>query len=1250
MSAQYQNIEQFHAADEQAASTSPSPVRRDPVKDADDNFTRKRQRLDDGGAIMRAISTDPDSPSRANTSPHKEMIAMTIREHSPRSPSPAAEPEHRHTATEPSADQSPAPALAYSVALLDGSRDDSTSPPVIEIIDDEDDPSTSTTVQLSAEDLFRQFPYHERYRSALQTLHIMTDHVQKSKLELYYELCCYHCLHCLDQDIPFDLLPLLAQWLQSLPEDTIARLQSFYVSKAAFWIDFADLVEKLLKRRYLWMTALNSGQDDDLSRYPFGDDFRDDVAVEEAFSDFFSAYVRLCSQLFLVDAHLLRQSRIEGTYSSPLMSEKHLYHLDQILRAERAPLFHLIHKQHHIDIREMGNRLHTAFLAARGAHNLLGLADEAFGKLPMILQNQISIYMCQVLGTLGWTVCRDPAARGGIDPEEFYHEALSFFRKYAGELQEPAKIIDAGMARELVSCFSSLVQEICQWSDSSAESLADEILDIEAWGSPSASSASNAQTEANTIDYRQQPEILPVLIANTWKFNLLRKYIVKGRMELRVMSITFMDEALVNLYQEYNNQGSSDKHAVLNHLADVLLRGRVVDYIISADSHPQLISRSGNVAGFLVVTDRWADSQADAVWNIVAHSPDPRMITATMKMLHTIINLMSSADHLYLCMKLHDLPVESYTTEILRFLRELITRLLDRNTSVDWTLRNVSARPWNVCVRLLQDSAPRNGATKHDLDLNAEVDDLLRFMARIIPELDQQSIYERCLEQINARSTKATGSVRTIYILSTFANMMPLQQNADMVRQIVEELPSFVETEARHGQHRYQLLALQHRLDLLASLACKTGQLIPRELYRRLWDHTIGQRALSNQARDAAWERLLQAVKVAPENDFCQQLISTYVPTMDPQYFTSGLYDFVANYNFPLTRRTIQIDDVEHSLLQIPGGDLLWSLALSSPPGTIEELAARDLAVRYTQASCNQQEVAIPEIEIAHIELVERCMKELRSAFAALRNSLSENGQDSQMRFSRVLMFLKLMLEMVRQKPELNRGRRADSKAEPMDAGILAANAITIRYQIANDRQSITIAPDRTITDLYLTLCRATQCSKVNLFAAGQKLDITLRANQTIADAKIDGQLLVQPVQRDETAQVVNAPSAGFSEFETKLVQHFDEMFRWMDTDDAKSQLVSKLPQPMRQYVLLEMQLFNFLTLFPYRSTITNSVTAGEATLESLFRPGKFFQSKYAVHAIHSKLKGQLRTVSKDLPNRCNQILIWSSHHSMRHS
>lgn len=181
MSAQHHEIEQLPATDEQVTLASPSPPRRNPEPDADDNFTRKRQRLDDGGAVLRAVSTDPDSPSKAITSPHKEMVAMTIREQSPPSPSPVPDESHDRTHTGPRSSPESTPSNPY--IMFDGTREAPHSPPVIEIIDDdEDDLPAGIFVQLSAEDYFKQFPYTNRFQGhALHAVRGITEHVAKSK-------------------------------------------------------------------------------------------------------------------------------------------------------------------------------------------------------------------------------------------------------------------------------------------------------------------------------------------------------------------------------------------------------------------------------------------------------------------------------------------------------------------------------------------------------------------------------------------------------------------------------------------------------------------------------------------------------------------------------------------------------------------------------------------------------------------------------------------------------------------------------------------------------------------------------------------------------------------------------------------------------------------------------------------------------------------------------------------------------------
>lgn len=182
MSARDHDLEQSHAADDLTTSTpsTPSPRRRDPEEDADANFTRKRPRLDqNGGASLRAMSTDSDSPSKALTSPHKEMVAMTIREQAAVSPSP--EEDDARDPSSPSRSRASTPTTLP--VMVDGAGDDPKSPPVIEIVDDEDEDDlvAKFTVQPDAEAYFRQFPYHGTFRNALEALREITNHIQKSK-------------------------------------------------------------------------------------------------------------------------------------------------------------------------------------------------------------------------------------------------------------------------------------------------------------------------------------------------------------------------------------------------------------------------------------------------------------------------------------------------------------------------------------------------------------------------------------------------------------------------------------------------------------------------------------------------------------------------------------------------------------------------------------------------------------------------------------------------------------------------------------------------------------------------------------------------------------------------------------------------------------------------------------------------------------------------------------------------------------
>jgi ubiquitin carboxyl-terminal hydrolase 34 len=637
-------------------------------------------------------------------------------------------------------------------------------------------------------------------------------------------------------------------------------------------------------------------------------------------------------------------------------------------------------------------------------------------------------------------------------------------------------------------------------------------------------------------------------------------------MSSRVMGIATMDTALVELWREFSKIDPTCYHPVIQYLAEFLLRGQVVDYIVSVDSHPQLISRSANIAGFLVIAHRWSDSQADSVWKTVSSSPDPRVVAATMTMFRGIIQLMTTSARLYLCTKLYELPLDRYTLDILRFFRTLTTTLHEHNNvrTIDYDEVAVTARPWNICIRVIRNTAPSRHADKNQLELQAEAMNQLQYLITAIPTTERYTIYRECAQQIADGSEEATGNYRILCLLAQYPhpNDAPFfRENKDLMRSILGEISAFVEREVLGGPHVCQMQALQIRLELLKLTISHPAMVIPEDLYEVLCDHLVGQKAMSNEARDMAWTILVQALQRSPQDDFCSQLVSSYFPTMDTRFYTSGAFEFVANYSFPITRQEVRTEQGSDSLLQIPGADLLWPMLLSSNPGTIEDRAARVLAIRYVKV-IEMNSVTVPEVEKAHVALVEQCMQKLRIAMEVLpkHSSGTTSAQhSSEVHIERVLLFQKLLLGYVRQRPELNRGRRIDSKVDAMDTDVPEGDIVPVRYQCGNDRSCVTMAAEDTLEDLYRRLCHISGFTKINLFAKGHHLKVFDSPAVKLSDYDFGGQVIVQRADGAEQTRPLLELAAGSSVFETAIVKHFDEMFAWMDSTNTTSYLVSVL-------------------------------------------------------------------------------------------
>lgn len=178
MSSRDHDLVQSVAADEPAITIPASPPRRDPVEDADASFTRKRPRLDHGNNSRGPMSPEPELPLHTAASPREKQVEMTIRSHPPSSPAPLGDDDSNANAFS----EDSLLARDDSPIIIPSSEVEPASPPVMVI--DDDDPALAFTVQLDAEDHFRQFPFARagNYSSMVRDL---TQHINTGMCPLH---------------------------------------------------------------------------------------------------------------------------------------------------------------------------------------------------------------------------------------------------------------------------------------------------------------------------------------------------------------------------------------------------------------------------------------------------------------------------------------------------------------------------------------------------------------------------------------------------------------------------------------------------------------------------------------------------------------------------------------------------------------------------------------------------------------------------------------------------------------------------------------------------------------------------------------------------------------------------------------------------------------------------------------------------------------------------------------------------------
>ena len=691
--------------------------------------------------------------------------------------------------------------------------------------------------------------------------------------------------------------------------------------------------------------------------------------------------------------------------------------------------------------------------------------------------------------------------------------------------------------------------------------------------------------ERGLANHGLSTEELADLLQLSWKFDTLKKCIVEGRMEIRAQGVDSMSHELVQKHKEYvENRMPPTEHPIAQFLTEFLSINKFVQYLVGVESHPQLIHRSYNIIGFLVVTGRLTNTDTDTIWKAIATSHESRSGEAILNMLLQCLNWCNYSTLLYLVEKLNETPVQAFDGKMMNFATRVIDFLRQKWEEESIPGTKLDMPPFDFYIRLIRQSAPdgpnspENGRTVHDWAVWR-----LRHLLPVGPsDQAREKIFTECVSDISDPKLSASGSI------SAITQLLGNQQE-DLVRHLAQDMKltsilvedffrmirAGTDLKASPTLMHERLAIRLHLLNLVILIAPDT--LEPKSALL-LWDILVGSKAIHDSARDAAWDTLINVARHSKtRNSYIDLCISQFLPSLHPRFLVPGCLAFA-----DMVRQYI----TQSAESRLPGeqlsgptaAELMWHLSLSVPSGKagMEHRAIGMLIGLYLDSPDAHQRSREANDSL-HVELVERCINQLTAAASRLKafNDGTSSGEDEPMvvivsedevqaqrlSFVRSLMILKEFVGGVRSHPMYSPPPQEPAKL-PKGFEEVRGDPITIKYQAFSegrknsDINTFMIGGLETVYDLSRKLKSLTRFNKFTAIAGGQRLDLESIYDRKLQDLDFPSKGLLLIRKASDAGSMPDFSVSGLRPMEVEILRHFDDLYRLLNMEESLARLV----------------------------------------------------------------------------------------------
>ncbi|KAL5003429.1 hypothetical protein BDV10DRAFT_154983 [Aspergillus recurvatus] len=1193
------------------------------MEEIDPQSTRKRPRLDSGSGACESLpapdeasaplpETAPDAPAKADQEaavPNRPASRMTINMKSPTTADkrPSA-PEDTLTG-EPDADTDASARTSggqpSNVVSLSSSPAQSPEIEVAELEDMDQDPNTTNWKSL---DEALRDPLVADVVQLREQVHLPDsfpvldqDREPRENLE---EICLY-----IEKGSEHDTIvfTMVKQWLDDVANSLENFTNETFMDSKLFWDDVPMLADCLLRR---------------------ADQFRPDDSAEfwRCLEGFLINYIRLAFRLIHLDAQLL--GRLVNEIDPPeldLMSRNYLYSLGWFLSYDKNPFYVALQRQYGHEVSNMIARLNDRVLAApiNGVQCLSAYTSSIAALIPRWPQlSQPLIQALRVVHDLAEPRNNHSGYSADdhlTDPHEhqqvmntIYSLVRSIDALYQAHITKKSPWITNEASATVLRHLSNTYMALCNQSASLASQVADDL--------------------SIHVPEDAPPISLPVIVFYGWRFGVLKKHIMDGRMELRVAGIDTMQGDFVNVYSQYMRRDipTGLHNPVVQFMLKILRESRIVEYMVSIESHPQLISRSHNIVGFLVVTGTYTDADTDTIWKTVTESPDPRTVSEVLGMLMKTFSLHHDLSGLlYLCSKLLELPLTHFDQRMVEFCEQLFHVLRERNPvrQDSFDRLHVDVRPLRLCVRLIRESAATEDLA---VDQKASLQkfaggQLSSFMDVGLSDADKMDIYERCVQDIAEKNHFSVGSIQALNALLSSQDSQEIRKLAtefNLTHLLISEMAEVVQGNRIDFTDNFSRNGFISRVQILSRIIERVPDSITSELGDVLWQKVFMSASLHQQGRRILWDTFCAITRqIMVENPFIDRCIQHYLPKLSPSadYSLEVLAFAKQTINYEI-RVNPPSSVIENEVISIPGMDRIWNFILTAPPNSIEGDATAFAIEVYLDHSIIHRSPS-SSVEATHMALVDRCVDQLKSAASKLKSHSGDLAKSEgetmavdvpsdgtladELKFSRSLFFLRQFLQALRARPQYSPPQNSPPSI-PIQPE--KGELIDIRYQAFDGGarskvRSLRIGDLSTAAELVETLVKMTGFSKLMIIFSGQRIDLLEKPDQVLRDLKLSSGLLI--VRRDPSCRgMAGRKFQPLTSVDNEVLKHFDDLYDLLNLDDH-----------------LAREIYEFLIVFPPQEKVMNMVKSTDETDGNMFPVDRPYNFLYSVNALSECLR-----------------------------